>query len=329
MNIAEIYQELMTSPAASGVMERRAAPACPLSLFLFVEKPANRLGFRVQFASALLSEGAPLPQFRGLEFSRSRQSGQAVLILRPIGEAYKDVFVVLVDDIVTHASGQTSEAEAAAALLDRLGRWQTFLQNLRPEGLAPEEQRGLYGELWFLRHRLLPHIPADDAVHAWTGTARTVKDFQFPGGAVEMKTTTASTDPHLQINGARQLDDEGLNRLFLAYLALEPVQGSGETLPMMVSEVRALMHGSLTAGKRLEDKLREAGYLDVHAPRYEQPGYLQRESQVFQVAAGFPRLTERDLPAGVGDLHYRVSVAECRHHLAADVDLMALIQGQV
>lgn len=327
MNIAEIYQELVVSSAASGLMERRAAPACPLNLFLFVEKPSNRLGFRVQFASALLSEGAPLPQFRGLEFSRTRPAGQVVLILRPTEEAYRDVFVVLVDDIVTHASSQASEAEVAAALLDRLGRWQTFLQNLRPEGLAPEEQRGLYGELWFLRHRLLPHIPVDDAVHAWTGTARTVKDFQFPGGAIEMKTTSASTDPHLHINGARQLDDVGLNRLYLAYLALEPVQGSGETLPAMVSEVRVLVRGSLTANQRLEDNLREAGYLDVHAPRYEQPGYLQREALVFHVADGFPRLTERDLPTGVGDLHYRVSVAECRHHLAADADVMALIQG--
>lgn len=327
MNIAETYQELMASPAASGVMERRAAPACPLNLFLFVEKPTNRLGFRVQFASALLSEGTPLPQFRGLEFSRTRPAGQAVLILRPTGEAYKDVFVVLVDDIVTHASSQTSEAEAAAALLDRLGRWQTFLQNLRPEGLTLEEQRGLFGELWFLRHRLLPHIPADDAVHAWTGPARTVKDFQFPGGAIEMKTTSASTDPHLHINGARQLDDAGLDRLYLAYLALEPMQGSGETLPAMVSEVRVLVRGSLTASQRLEDNLREAGYLDVHAPRYEQPGYLQREALVFHVADGFPRLTERDLPAGVGDIHYRISVAECRHHLAADADVVALIQG--
>lgn len=327
MSIAEIYQGMVDATAVSGTVERRAVPACPLNLFLFAEKPANRLGFRVQFASALLSEGVPLPQLRGLEFSRSRQSGQAVLILRPTGEAYKDVFVVLVDDIVTRASSQTSEAEAAAALLDRLGRWQTFLQNLRPEGLAPEEQRGLFGELWFLRHRLLPHIPADDAVHAWTGTARTVKDFQFPGGAIEMKTTSASTDPHLHINGARQLDDEGLDRLYLAYLALEPMQGSGETLPAMVSEVRVLVRGSLTASQRLEDNLREAGYLDVHAPRYEQPGYFQREALVFHVGDGFPRLTERDLPAGVGDLHYRISVAECRHHLAAEADVVALIQG--
>ena len=327
MTIAEIYQELVDAPVTAGAMERRAAHACPLDLFLFVEKPSNRFGFRVRFTSALLSEEAPLPQFRGLEFSRSQQSGQAVLILRPTSDAYKDVFTVLVDDIVKHASGQTSEPEAAAALLDRLGRWQTFLQNLRPEGLTPEEQRGLYGELWFLRHRLLPHIPADDAVHAWTGTARTVKDFQFPGGAVEMKTASASTDPHLSINGARQLDDQGLNALFLAYLALEPVQGSGETLAAMVSEVRALVQGSLTAAQRLEDKLREAGYLDVHASRYEQPGYLQREALVFHVAEGFPRLTERDLPAGVGDLHYKISVAECRHYLATDADVMALVQG--
>ena len=126
MTITEIYQELVESPATSGGVERRAAPACPLNLFLFVDKPANRIGFRVRFASALLSEGTPLPQFRGLEFSRSQQSGQAVLVLRPTGEAYKDVFIVLVDDIVTHASSRASEAEAATALLDRLGRWQTL-----------------------------------------------------------------------------------------------------------------------------------------------------------------------------------------------------------
>lgn len=51
------------------------------------------------------------------------------------------------------------------------------------------------------------------------------------------------------------------------------------------------------------------GYHDAHAGRYAERGYLVRSETTFQVRRGFPRLVEKDLPTGVGEVSYGLSLA--------------------
>lgn len=325
MNLAELYQDLAAAQPVSAVgVERRLAPHCPLDLFAFAEKPSNRLGLRVVLPSVALEISQDLPTLRGLTLTRQKRAEGISLILSASSEAFHDVFVSLVSDLAAQAEQETEARAAAAALLDRLARWQTFLKNLPPEGLGPEAQRGLYGELWLLRHHVLAQGAALEAVQSWTGPLRTGKDFQFLGGSVEVKTSVAGGDQRLEIHGERQLDDMGLPALLLVHLSLEPVQALGETLPAMVQAVRAMTGAEFGAQQALEDRLREVGYLDVHEPKYRTPGYLVREFNLFQVRDGFPRLTEALLMPGVGNVNYKITVSTCEPFRVAEDALRAL-----
>ncbi len=311
MNLTQLYQELTQASAVSGAVERRLVPLCPLDLFAFAEKPSNRLGFRVVLPASALADGQELPGLRGLTLMRQTRSDGVSLILSAATDAFHEVFVSLVSDLAAQAEQETDARAGAASLLDRLARWQTFLKNLPPEGLDPEAQRGLYGELWLLRHYILPHLTVAEAVKSWTGPFRTGKDFQFVGGSVEVKTSVSGGDQRLEIHGERQLDDAGLPALMLGHLSLEPVQAAGETLAAMVGAVRMAAEGEFAAHQALEDRLREAGYFDVHEEKYRAPGYLIRAYNLYQVQEGFPRLTEALLPPGVGNVTYKVTVSAC------------------
>lgn len=333
-NFEQIFQELEARPSpagGAGVLERRLLSQSHCDLFAGVQKPANTRTFRARFSATAVQSTGELPKFRGLELQRAEtlEEGQdyVTIRLRLIGSAFNDVFTSLVEDVERTVTPIASEREAAHAFVDRLVKWQHFLEHLSPEGLGPEQQRGLYGELWFLCRWVFPHLPPLQAVQAWTGPARTAKDFQFGGGAVEVKTTTAQQPQALQINGERQLDDLGLGALFLCHLSLEPARGAGQTLPEIAAQARELAGADYAAQRALEDRLHEAGYLDAHADRYGSPGYILRETNLFHVRDGFPRLIERELPDGVGGVHYSLSVAACRPFATAPEDVMALVKG--
>jgi hypothetical protein len=67
----------------------------------------------------------------------------------------------------------------------------------------------------------------------------------------------------------------------------------------------------LIALAAFNDRLLDRGWLDMHACRYEMRRWTVRDERTYQVRRGFPRLVETDLPAGVGDVSFAVSLAAC------------------
>lgn len=334
MGVADLFVHLESKDAVagtSGVWERRIPGAFPCDLAACVHKPDNARGFRARFSKDVLEEDLTLPTFRGLEVKQrlvgDGSSAHRLVELRVVNSSYNDVFTSLLEDILGSMEGAASERQAAAVLAARLAIWQRFLERHQPEGLSAEEQSGLYGELSFLREAAAAHTPALAAVGAWAGPDGAPKDFQFESCSVEVKTTTSGQHQRIQIANERQLDDTGLPTLFLKHFSLEASHSAGERLPDAVTAVRQLTAGEPAARQQLEDKLLLAGYLDAHEPLYSQVRYIVRESNLFQVGPGFPRLVEADIPPGVDDVRYSVSVAECKHHAVPADNLLALLRG--
>jgi hypothetical protein len=230
--------------------------------------------------------------------------------------ACADIFTALATDITQAVAASHAEPAGVAVLVERLRRWQRFLEETGPSGLSPEAQRGLYAELWLLRDHLIPTVGPTAAVLAWAGPSRSAHDFELGPIAIEVKSTVAKQHQALRIVSERQLDDTGLDALFVFHLSLAAHRDTGESLPELVDHLRRLA-GPTAASQQLDDKLIEAGYLDAQRTLYVNPGYAIREANFFHVAVDFPRIIERDLRNGVGDVHYSVSVAECRHFLVS------------
>jgi hypothetical protein len=327
VNLGGVWEELerVTTPSERGRVKRRIRPEAKCDLFLAIAKPSNHRMVLMLVGEESLVGIDELPTARGVEarIARPGEDGADAaleLVLTDPGAA--DIFTALATDISDAVVSQSDESAAVAALVGRLQRWQRFLEESGPEGLTPERQRGLFAELWLLRHYLLHAVGPAMAIQGWTGPAHASHDFQLGACAIEVKGTAAKQHQVLRVASERQLDDTGVKRLYLFHVSLDTHRGAGVTLPVLIDDLREWLHSKVSASS-FEERLFEAGFLDAHRDLYENPGYTVRESNFFHVAEDFPRIVESDLPPGVGDVHYSVAVAECKHFLVEAESVMA------
>ena len=315
----------------SGVLVRRLAPDGVGDIRVGIEQPGAVRTLFVSVPRGTLNRAAMQLGCAGIDakvYALNASDRENVDVgVRLTNERFGDLFGALAQDLVTYIAAVATATDVAPALFGRLARWQQFLKRLAPDGLGAEAQRGLYGELLFLKRVLIPTLGGVSALNAWTGPQGTDQDFQSGDRrAIEVKTAAGHQLQVLEIASERQLDLIGLDVLLIYFASLDVRSGSGETLPEAIAAMRTLI--DLTHGARevFEACILEAGYLDVHAPRYAGVGYDLRRTAFFRVTDAFPRITETMLPQGIGNVRYAVSVAECEHHLIPDDAAIALLR---
>lgn len=323
MTIDEQWQALETEAAGGdGWRLQLARPIKGHPLFVAVEGARRVLLLRVP--AAAIPPRHQWPACTGLEVLAVQLTGHAHLGVALREPRFGDVFSALAEDLARRVEQEGGEpTEAVAVFIGQLTRWQRFLA-ASAAGLSAEAQRGLWGELHFLHTRLLPAL-GGAAIVGWKGPTGAHQDFQFPGAWIEVKTTLAKQPQTVRIASERQLDDTFAPALFLHVLMLETQEGGPATLPALVAQVRAALVAWPAAREPFEEALLAVGYLDRHAPRYAGIGYAVRQTDDFRVGPEFPRIVEADLPVGIGDASYQLSLAACSGFIRPPATLTATL----
>ena len=221
---------------------------------------------------------------------------------------HERVFTMVCSDIAKTLSEMDFTSKRTPELKKILDQWTRFFKIFGPDGLSPEAQRGLYGELTWLELLLETDTDMSVLVESWQGFKRAYYDFELNGKVVEVKTTMTKEPRRVRISNERQLDDRGLDSLHLYILTLQKFETGGETLPELVDKIReTLKHNALT-GNAFDSFLKKAGYFDFHAKNYTS-GYIRKKQEIFQIGNGFPRII--DFSAGVGDISYSITISAC------------------
>ncbi|WP_067078476.1 PD-(D/E)XK motif protein [Methanoculleus horonobensis] len=313
------------------ILTLRVLQDSAFDFLLGVQVPDNSRMLLIRIRRESVINQWSLPRSKGFEIRQTvlseDRSHHATIQLVLNDRRYQDIFSRLTEDVVSSCSRESSEKAMLKALLQRLEMWQQFLDRYGPEGLSPAAQRGLYGELRFLQDYLIPAVGAGQAVPAWTGPRKAQQDFQISGIAIEVKTSIAKQHQKVPIASEQQLDDTGLDALYLYHLSLREVRDGDGTLPAIIDGIRNELSGDPTTTTLFEDLLIQAGYLDEHRDRYEDTGYTDRTGQIFHIREGFPRITERALVNGVGDVQYSVSLSACAAFVVDDETFRIKIAG--
>jgi hypothetical protein len=207
-------------------------------------------------------------------------------------------------------SDVSTEKELVEKLFERLAKWQALFEKIGKQGLSDELQRGLYGEIYFLRSFLTNVSDKTYCVRSWLGPERSTQDFQHSNWAVEVKTTHGNNHQRIHISSERQLDDSIVMNLFLCHLSLEIRVGNGETLNALIDSLFELVSYNTQALNIFKLKLLESGYFDTHRSIYEEKGYTIRQENLYRIFGDFPRITEKQIPKGVGDVKYSIVLSE-------------------
>ena len=302
----------------NGLLKRQILPASSCSMFLGVNAPELQRLFLLRSRQSLFPSKDKIPQSYGFSVTVLKldedPDDSACFVLSVNSAIFNDIFSAMTKSLCQKLTTITNEKEAVHTFLDQLIKWQHFFERPDAIGLSPEAQRGLYGELYLLKNHLLSsskgmlHI-----LSSWVGSQNRQHDFQFSTASIEVKTCSSKQSQKLIISSEQQLDETLVPALYLYHLSLSIIENNNNTLPVIIEDIRGSIISDHAASRIFEDILISRGYLDTHTNKYTHIGYSVREENLFHVTKGFPKLTERDIPTGVGDLKYSVEVSACKN----------------
>lgn len=239
-----------------------------------------------------------------------RDKSKKFLLILLLNKQHKDIFSTLCEDLIFGVSDVSTEQTLVEKLLERFAKWQSLFEKVGKQGLSDEAQRGLYGEIYFLRFFLTNNSDKNYCIKSWLGPEKSIQDFQYSNWAVEVKTTHGNNHQKIHITSERQLDDSIIEKIFLFHLSLDVRVGNGESLNILIDEVSELLNDNTMASNLFKLKLLESGYYDIHKPLYDERGYTIRQENIYRVTGNFPRITENQIPIGVGDVRYSIVLSE-------------------
>ena len=153
------------------------------------------------------------------------------------------------------------------------------------------------------------------------------KDFQSDMWAVEVKTTSITSQSGISINGESQLDESDLDNLFLYNNVVEVLQQGGQTLPEIITDIRKLLEGETRAADIFESKLLLSGYFDFDEESYKERHYYIRKEQYFRVTDDFPRIKKDDLRLGVSNVKYNINFSFSSENLIVEEIVINIIKS--
>lgn len=313
--IKEIWNQLESNiSTTAGLFKVRYSDTSRCDAYLGIKYPEN---FRMLIIRAPISIGKDFNlkyEFRGLKVDKvydPDDSNFILLNLVLVDKQFKDVFDSLIADVLYNIISESEIKIILKTYTNRLVKWQSLFERFNHTGLTSDEQRGLFGELFFIRKFLEKNSDFTRVINSWVGPEKQIRDFQFANWSVEVKTSQSNNHQKVHISSERQLDISNLQNLFLFHLSLESRQHAGETLNQVVDSVLQILSSDFTSLNCFRNKLLEGGYFDLHRESYEQIGYIVRQELFYRVENNFPRIEEGDIRNGVGDVKYSIVISQC------------------
>lgn len=298
----------------SGYVRLRIEPKASCDIFVALKKPGNAHCLLIEVNQDSVPPGIHYPQSSRFEVFSSLVSSETInkvrLTLILNDPQYSDVFDALILDQVKQILSKEDQKVATKEFISRLAKWQTFFLKFSG-GLNNEAQKGLYGELWFLRCVLIPKLGEYRSIVSWTGPSGSNQDFQIPNCAIEIK-TTSGMENNVHISNKRQLDNTGLRKLYLGHISVDAGLSFNQSLNDLINDIKNLLHEKCEICFSLfEDKLIDSGYLNVHQNKYADTKYSIRDTSYYDIKNNFPRIVESNIMHGIGEVHYSINLESC------------------
>lgn len=234
---------------------------------------------------------------------RRRKDGRFNLTLSLLSENETAVFMEMCRDLLAATEDARDESEALKKFWQRYKHWQNLFAAAKNDLLSEERQRGLIGELLFLRGQIINGRPLKESVAGWTGALKEHQDFSYGKTWYEIKTVMEQAEK-VSIQSLEQLSLERIGELVIYRLA--KTAGEGFTLNSLVNELEELLSKNASAAQRFKVLLFQTGY--VGREEYHEQSYRLVENMNFTVDENFPRLTKNNLPPAIIEASYSLNL---------------------
>lgn len=327
--IDQIWNDLENDKSLSrGLLLRRYSASSRQDVYVALQQPEGLrcIAFRLKANEKINTSGyGNLKDIRITTVPDDSDNSRSFLLILLANNEHHEVFAALAEDLINQVLN-AEEHILIKEMLNRFEMWKDLFDKVTSDGLSPEEQRELYGELYFLRKWISQSTDLQKPIQSWLGTEKELRDFQSFGWGIEVKTTYGNNHQKVYISSERQLDPTNLNILILLHLSIESQQYHGETLNQIINSIVTLLSKDVSAQVQFRAKLLQGGYFFHHAPRYDITGYQIRGESFYTVRDNFPRIEEADIRTGTGDVKYSIILTEQSEYLVSETFVLEIIR---
>lgn len=241
-----------------------------------------------------------------VDLRQMSSSGKQGLVLALEQHIDRDLFFGLCETLADSLREVPDSATAMSVTLAHLRRWKAFLSGRKARLLSPEEIRGLFAELHFLRGLYKGHLTEEAALSAWCGPDGGHQDFVFGNTAVEIKALSGKERSTVRISSEDQLEAV-CDNLFLKIVRLADVPESPGSSSL--NEVVQLVESELSEPSALElfaKRLVAYGYVEMRD--YGEPRLAVTGQQTYRVENEFPRLIRSQVSQGLTRISYEIEL---------------------
>lgn len=286
-------------------------PSGPLDIRVGRRSPDNAEAVLIGFSAEYFSKTDKLPEGNGfsVELADFVDGNRMWLALSRKVAGSVDLFAAMSCDVVGTLDEAVSagffEEKLATLCIRRVAAWQEFMRK-GADGLSPEEELGLAGELAILKLLLKTSVSTISTLDSWVGPIDGLQDFEIGTGAIEVKSTLSSNGFPVRVGSLEQLDDSIRQPLFLAGVRFSQ-NISGQNLYEFISNIYMILEGDAVAKNLFTDRLLAAGYINSHADKYKRKLTIS-QVKFIEVDANFPRLIPGNVPLGVRRAMYEIDI---------------------
>ncbi|HAG10722.1 MAG TPA: PD-(D/E)XK motif protein [Desulfotomaculum sp.] len=217
------------------------------------------------------------------------------------------VFMNFCSDIIEYSRTAANSEDALDLVTKRYKQWSRLLEYQRKGLLDENSQKGLIGELIYLRKQLARGMNVLVAIQGWSGPDGGDQDFIYSDGWHEIKAVGVSAAT-VVISSLEQLDNSNDGELLIMRIdRCAPEKSGAFSLNNMVRTVFELLNDDPDAVGLFEIKLNRYGYIDL--PEYAEQRYFYTGSQAYRVDSTFPKLTRNNVPVQAVSAQYSLSIA--------------------
>ena len=237
---------------------------------------------------------------------KPRKDGKYATSLTLKSREQEDVFVTMCGDIIRFSSIEDDQSHSLAKVAKRYSAWLKLLQHENDALLSASAQKGLIGELLYLKCRIESGLSPLDALAGWVGPDGADQDFVYTDGWHEVKTTgVASTE--ITISSVEQLDNTAPGELVVMRVDKSaPAQTGAFTLYKLVHQIIRMIDSNVGATDSFVLRLASVGYIDM--PEYDKQTFVFSSMNVYSVDQTFPRLVRSKLPVEITNSSYTLNL---------------------
>jgi hypothetical protein len=220
-----------------------------------------------------------------------------------------DLFNDLAISIFNRTADLDSPKEYAQEFINSFYKWSSFFQNKNSSILTSDEVKGLFGELCFLKNKLLkPSANVDEILESWKGPYDTGHDFISDFLDHEIKTVDV-TKNNIKISSEYQLDSDSSKELELVVVTVKTDNENGLTLKSIIDEVREIVYRNFGDQSIFINALFQKGLNFSGLEIYNGYKYLPiKETSYRCTGDDFPKLIRSQISNTIHQIKYSIKL---------------------